>query len=217
MLGSFEGGPDEKVSVSISASIAGDGSKRFPEETDRAFKFRLDTETEELVKLHDVIKSMYELHARFLDVVEQGWDEELATFLIGDVVTEFTHQIMSPYSTYAVIALSGMNKSHLKLTSRGEVEHSEFVNRIVNKYVFSSLNLETAQEPSEQDWAWYLHRPIHRLMSYSGFLSEIHGETKTKLNPAIDSDNKKLRIANIKIGCTATAISEHLKRAGYQQ
>ncbi|KAJ3311019.1 hypothetical protein HDV04_004439 [Boothiomyces sp. JEL0838] len=191
-------------------SLSGSSLHPLPNESDRAYKFRLETEIEEIQKLHGVIQGMVNIHGEFVENLKSSWSENANTFIVGPSVSAFSAAIHRPYSTYAVVALSGTHKTHLTLTTRGEVEQSEFVNRIVNKYVVSSLNSEPAQEPSAQDWSWYLSRPIHRLSSYPHFLSIIHGETKVRLHPLVDTDNKKLRISSIKFECIAMAIKEHL-------
>jgi hypothetical protein len=203
-------GEKSKMPMPMNVSMTGHSMQKLPNETERAYKFRLETEIEEMAKLLTVIENMVVLQKTFVEDLEKAWDESSSTYLIGDVVAHFVTTLNRPYTTYAVIALSGVNKSHLSLTTRGEVEQSEFVNRIVNKYVSSTLQSEQIEEPTEQDWSWFLKRPIHRLRSYPKFLSIIHGEIRTRLHPEVDKDNKKLRIASIKFGCIADAIEEHL-------
>jgi hypothetical protein len=204
-------GEKGKIPLPMNVSLKGSSLHKLPNESERAYKFRLETEIEGMVKLLSVIKTMVELQKEFLEKMYLSEDQEMNTYLIGNPVSQFASSIHHAYTTYAVVALSGMNKSHLALSTRGEVEQSEFVNRIVNKYVASALQSEQSEEPSEQDWSWFLRRPIQRLRSYPTFLSVIHGEIKTKLQPRIDSDNKKLRIASIKLECIADAIEEHLQ------
>lgn len=201
---------EKKIPLPMNVSLTGNSLQKLPNETDRAYKFRLETEIEEMNKLYQVIQQMVELERTFLEELSKSWNTDANTFLIGESVSQFVSTLNRSYTTYAVIALSGVNKSHLSLTTRGEVEQSEFVNRIVNKYVASTLHSEQSEEPSEQDWSWFLKRPIHRLRSYPKFLSIIHGEIKTRLHPRVDMDNRKLRIASIKFECIADAIEEHL-------
>ncbi|KAJ3271482.1 hypothetical protein HDV01_006612 [Terramyces sp. JEL0728] len=203
---------EEKKNIPIpqNFSLSGSSLHPLPNESDRAYKFRLETEIEEIQKLHGVIQGMVNIHGEFVESLKSSWNDNANTFIVGPSISAFSAAIHRPYSTYAVVALSGSHKTHLTLTNRGEVEQSEFVNRIVNKYVVSSLNAEPTQEPSAQDWSWYLSRPIHRLSSYPHFLSIIHGETKVRLHPLVDTDNKKLRISSIKFECIAMAIKDHL-------
>jgi hypothetical protein len=197
-----------KIPIFLAASL-GNSLQRLPKESDQAFKFRLETDIEEMDKLHNAIEKMVNLHHDFLKNLENSWDEQKNTYSIGPPLQKFNQDISHIYSTYAVLALSGVNKSHLQLTTRGEIEYSEFVNRIVNKYVFLSLKGEDVDgEPSEWDWVWYLKRPLHRLASYSQVLERIL--SKTKLRDDVDEDNRKVRIGGIKIACIATAVSEHL-------
>ena len=181
-----------------------------PNESERAYKFRLETEIEELHRLFTVVEEMLSLHVQFLDRLKSCWNETYGCMIIGEAISQFASSIQNSYTTYAVVTLSGVQKSHLTLNSRGDFEKSEFVNRIVNRYVVSNLESEDVEEPSEQDWQWYLKRPIHRLSTYSKFLAAIHGDNKIKLNPVVDADNKKLRICSIKLDCISEAIGDHL-------
>ncbi|KAJ3334814.1 hypothetical protein HDU91_002509, partial [Kappamyces sp. JEL0680] len=193
-------------------SLTGSSLVQLPNESERAYKFRIETEIEELQRLLAVIQGMVLIHIQLVDSLRSGWKPDLGTFLVADAMAAFVSSLQTPYTTYAVVALSGVQKSHLALASRSEVEKSEFVNRIVNKYVASTLNAQDSEEPTEMDWQWYLKRPIFRLSSYPRYLSAIHGDIKIKLSPAIDADNKRLRIASIKFECIAGSITEALKK-----
>jgi hypothetical protein len=204
---------NESKGLPASLSIAlGSSLKRRDGESDQSYRFRLETDLEETDRLHAVLEQMVNLHVEFLTTLSTTWDEQVGTFLIAPAVVEFTKSINRIYTTYGVLALSGVNKSHLTLATRGEVEYSEFVNSIVNKYVSLSLKDEQVDEPTEWDWSWYLKRPIHRLSSYPEFLGLIHGETKVPLKPKVDEDNRHLRISSIKLRCMADALSSYLHR-----
>ncbi len=177
---------------------------QLPNESERKNKFRIETEIGELQRLLTVIQGMVTAHIQLIDGIKKCWNDDLQTFLIGECISTFLSSIQTPYTTYAVVALSN---PHLSLATRGEEEKSEFVKHIVNKYVTSALNSQESEELTEMDWQWYLKRPLIRLSCYPKYLSAFHGESNIKLS----SDNKRLRIASMKFECISNSILDALK------
>ncbi|KAI8903162.1 hypothetical protein EDD86DRAFT_215474 [Gorgonomyces haynaldii] len=179
-----------------------------PGETDVAYKFRLETEIEELGLLFQVIQRMVSLHNSVLDKIKTILAAPPTEHLVGDIVSQFADTLQRAYSTYAVVALSGNNKTSLEVATRGELEKSEFVNQVVGRFIGSKLeNEENVQEPTSEEWIWYLQRPVVRLANYRKLLSPIAVHQPTK---PIEHDNRKITIAIIKLESTANAIVDSL-------
>jgi len=54
-----------QIPLPLNVSLTGNSMHKLPNETDRAYKFRLETEVEEMVRLLSVIQGMVQLHGDF--------------------------------------------------------------------------------------------------------------------------------------------------------
>ena len=189
--------------------------KRLESESDKAYKLRLETEAEELEKLANVVEVMVDTHKQFNTDLVVAEDTRSGSFLIGPALQEMVKNLLTPYTTYAVIALSGLQKSHLEITKRGDVERTEFVNQVCKKYIAasSSENQPEIADPAPHEWEWYLYRPIQKIKDLTESLKLIHN-INGKIRTELQNDNRLIKVAGIKMECTYKAICDHLTRAG---
>ena len=200
---------DKRISLSLSSINQSEN------ESDRVYKFRLETEAEELEKFTRVVETLVIIHKEFLAHLNDSFDDKTDSYLIGNALHRLNEGLLTPYTTYAVIALSGVQKTHLALAEKGDHERTEFIMRIANKYVTSSstnASLELA-DPEPHEWEWYLQRPNLKINKLTTLLKKIY-ETGDKPGPEILADNRRIRMAGIKMDCTYRAIMDHLKKAG---
>ena len=203
--GSTVGKSHKRISISLTSM------NQMENESERVYKFRLENEAEELEKLMGVIESIIIIQKEFLANLQDSFDENLGCFMIGNSLQKLNESLLTPYTTYAVIALSGIQKTHFTLAEKGDLERVEFISKVVTKYVAVG-NGEGIVDPEQREWEWYLQRPIQKIKDLTLGLKQIY--EYDGLGAIIDGENKKIQVAGIKMECTYRAIIEHLKRAG---
>lgn len=159
--------------------------------------FRLETEMEELRLLLDVLVKMVRIHRKLHKSLKEIHSLVPEYQLVGEAFVEFADSL-SVYSSYAIVALSD--------TELMKIPTSELNSRAVSKLIKSSLDGNVENESSYDEWLWYIYRPIQRLLNYQKVLAKIHG-SDTGIR-GLNSDNKKLIIAGIRVKCTIEIIFE---------
>lgn len=177
-----------------------------PNESIKAFQFRIETEIEEFSRLLSILDNIISIHVGLLDSLETSWNTDAGAYIIGPSISAFADVVNRPYSTFAVIAMGG-SKSIQSILSVGGDDFEEFLGRVMDAHI----PLDDSTPPQDDTiWSYYLTRPLARLQSYDEKLGSLAGPLRSRLKLAIDMDNKKLRITSIKLDCIAGAIASHI-------
>jgi hypothetical protein len=197
------------IPTTLAASLATEVNPMH-DESEISYKLRLQGEVEELKKLQQKVRNIIFLHTQLSKDLKSSWNEKENAYLIGRAISQFSKEMNHVYTTYAVTALANVNKAHLAFESKSEAEYMEFECKIINKLVFKmqSKNCHGIEQPTEWDWIWYLKRPLHRLGNYSAFFES--SELQFKSNWAIEEDNRKLKIAAVKLKAAMSSITSYL-------
>ena len=199
--------------------FSGNSLKQQRGESDLAYHLRLENEVEELSQLTGVITQMLEVHNHLIEslekVIPSADNAHGQECLVGDIIMEFGDRVLKPYITYAIVTLAGVKKPspHLGLS---EQESAEFVSRVVQKFIGERYNdlpefdqpKNPMQAPSQSEWECFLRRPIQRLEEYEATLSKII--SVSCFNDSSNQDNRKVRIAKIKLTAVSKSIQDRL-------
>nr|KAJ3421884.1 hypothetical protein HK105_001985 [Polyrhizophydium stewartii] len=206
--------PSEKrLSATFSSSL-----KQQANESDAAYKFRLDGEIEELTVLHSIVSSIFSLHLAGLKELRAAVDSSItpsgdeSPILIGDLLLSFAEQMHKLYARFAVVALSNMSKVRTEIAQNGDLEHDSFLEMVASRFVALSDedSAKVTKEASSAPFEWFLRRPILRLASYNSCMQYMTARRDKRYLPSMETDNRKILVASVKLGCTARAISETL-------
>ncbi|KAH9262168.1 hypothetical protein BASA82_000771 [Batrachochytrium salamandrivorans] len=179
-------------------------------ESDIAYLIRLETEIEEMTILHSMLRSILVLHCNMLSELRAAesfgslLETPGSTLKVGDILLNFAENLRRPYTCYAVAAL-GSKHTRSDVVDFSDIDHDAFMKIVVQKFVSLS-----ADEPSREDsWQWFIRRALVRLTSYPVFLDSI-ANPKQRFTKHVDLDNRKVKIAGIKLECIAKSIIEGL-------
>lgn len=167
-------------------------------------RYKVDVEIEELNALSGVLKGIIQVytdfHEKLKSCLEETRESDSDYALIGDHVLEFVDNMQKPFSMFAIIGIQ--SKSMLEIVDKGETERSEFINRVMQPFIGQS-------QPSgsvKQDWVWAMTRTVAYLNALPKALSEL----SKLVEDGQDSDDKKIKLAGLKLDCFVKAVLETL-------
>eukprot|EP00842_Homolaphlyctis_polyrhiza_P005032 jgi/Hompol1/552/HPOL_000370-RA len=210
-----------------------------PDESNSAYKFRLDTEMSELMGIHSSFVALCNVHRAMLSELRTAIEESCLSsdptpVDIGRITAKYARQLLEPYARYATTVIICGQKTLTTITTE---DQTAFRDLVVSKFSKLTTDLEdapampkpraapTSDDDTEDEdaeerqpesatstsdrppWMWYLQQPVTRLASYAGVLADI-ANTEIQIEPHIDLDNRRARVAAIKLECAARTIAE---------
>jgi hypothetical protein len=129
-----------------------------------AYKFRVEQEVQDIVKLQQAVVRIHSLHGNLVE------DLKTEGISLGKSLSEFAARATRVYSIYTVLAITGKLDSIMELGNKENAEYKEFqllMNTITgardaNRNFDVDLGIDI-----KDDWLWMTHLPISRLGRYS--------------------------------------------------
>ncbi|OAJ36681.1 hypothetical protein BDEG_20831 [Batrachochytrium dendrobatidis JEL423] len=196
----------EKESISkAETSLYPENQKRSAGESNIAYIVRLESEIEGLTILQSMARNILTIHSDFITEINSavqldGAPGSSKTTKIGDIFLKFSEKIRRPYACFSVVAL-GPNKTRPDIGEYSDVEHNAFIQIVVQNFIFLSSDALTKGDT----WKWFISRPLLRVATYASFLNCIC-DSECSIQ-AIDIDNRKVKLAGIRLNCLAKIIS----------
>ena len=180
------------------------------DETEDDFKERIQTEVDELRRLYQVVDNMSAVHGLFLTDL-RPWispGQRKKESELGEMFKSFAERLVTPYTTYSVITLIGINEDALLDSDK---EGILVMREIMKKYAGKRAKTETTGQIGPDvmvwGWQWYIEQPLKHISTYSPRLDRIATLTSTT---HLDVDYRKIRLASVKIKSLFQTISEAL-------
>ncbi|KAJ3150125.1 hypothetical protein HK101_001990 [Irineochytrium annulatum] len=210
-----------------------------PGESPTRAQLRVEGENEDLTLLDRVLSDLVSLHSTLCSDLhsaldpdpehdeDEGWDGRTCGG-VGHAAARFAGDAQGILAPYAVVALGGLNGSGVGVGLEGVAamtDLAEWDERVVRKYMGEVYKRpEGVQAVEAKEWAWYLGRAIRRLTEYEGVLREIveswcaeekelgsgKGSGVELEMRRVRRDDRRVQVAIVKLGCTATTIVGNL-------
>jgi hypothetical protein len=184
-------------------------NERQENESDSSYSKRLQNELEELSQSREITLSIISLHRRLFQMMTEYLQEmknqktyERAP--LGKIFLSFAADMLTPYVQYSVFFFNNDTSSgHFQPPDREDFQKTV-------DFIKTYIKVEDAKRPriNREEWVFFLKFPLQRLYDYSEFLDD--AITKSNRDPS-DIDNRKLRIAKLKILAAFDTIRQRLE------
>jgi hypothetical protein len=183
-------------------------NERQKSESDWSYLNRLQTELEELSQSREIALSVMALHRRLLEMMTEFLqvmkNQKTPEAPLGDFFLNFANDMLVPYVRYSVNFFE-------KTTSQDFIRPSnpDDLQKAVD-FVKNFVKVKDSERPiiHREEWEDFLKFPLQRLHIYSEFLDMAIAKSN---RPTTDIENRKLKIAKLKILAAFNTIRERFE------
>ena len=201
---------DKKIGKSTLLTLISSINKGRQEKESEVYYNHICEELKMIEEDREIAVSILGIHRRLSKNIKEVSDGALSGSSIGDIFLNFSNEILTPYVRYSVIFLDGKSTSSEEYLNISKPLDNEFMVEFVKKYIKPKDASMDNGLPNSDEWEQFIKYPLERLKLYGKVLDELMMAIK---RPASDTENRKLKIAKLKILAAFQSIKEHLENS----